>query len=681
MNRLIAILLSTGIFMSTGSAKPIQGFSATTFLYVHPGLSDETIADYAKAFYENGVNGIIIGGGRHHYIYDDLPYLEEQIQVTRKVVEACHQYGIQVAEHHSNVLITDASYAEAHQEWLLLGFDEEQKPGVWPEYGTWSFCPNQSGFRQHYWSIVSDFIRRTGVDALMSDDACFHKGCSCKACQERWEKENSGSLLEAYEKSKVAGSPEWRLWHETRRQWLLDFRQWLYNQMQEEFPDVQNICLSNSSHAAWPTLVHGFYPEAGLETAEAVVWEVYNPADFYSWRKIAVEASIFNEAAARRNVSVICLPFADKADSRDQYDPEEEVFMWGLSKAFGLDFCVGRVFLTGIAPDDPPRKFFRFENERLQNWQDSRMTSPLGIFYSRRSRDTDPRWESGHVIPSIAWGQMCLSHALPFRAVTEETLSGGRLDEVKVLLLPNVFALSDENLEALEAFVQQGGTLVATAWTATHDEDGALVYARRSKTLERLWGVSLQVEQMTGESTTMTVPCQPTTAKPVTLNETLVGFQNTLGKGRVYYLPDNLGADFYQEYQNEGKPYAEVRNSAQAALLADWIKSLIPKPPVAFEVRNPGEAPLIVTHTHQNGQLLIHMLNTLGSSIPPGSLIPTPFQVIWGEPQEIVLEFLFPPNSIRVISYTQDDDIQIEQPSTRISLRTPEVYQLVVVGF
>ncbi len=679
MIRVLTLAMAICLMINHSAAKTISGFDRSAFMSVHPGLTQQDIQKYVQTFRDNGVTGIIIGGGGHHYIYDTLSNLDAQIKVTKAVVEECHKYGIKVAEHHSNVLITDKNFKEAHKNWLMYSLDSEGQPTLWDGYATWAFCPNNPEFRAFYWNLLSDFVKKTGVDAVMSDDACFYCGCGCPVCQARWKKENGTDLFESYRKSKVAGSDAWRQWHETRRRWLLDYRVWLYKNMKKEFPTVENICLSNSSHAAWPTLVHGFYPEAGMETAEALCWEVYNPADFYSWRKIGVEASIFHEASRLRDVSVLCLPFADQAETLNQYDPQEEDFMWAHTKAFGLSFCHSRVYLNGMTPEDKPRKYFNFERDRLQPYLDSRITSPLGIMYSRRSRDTDPRWESSHVIPSVAWGQLCLSNALPYRAITEETLSQNQLKGIDVLVLPNVFSLSDRNLKAVEAFVKKGGTLVATYYTGTQDENGVPVYSKRRKSLERLFGVTLQVEEMTSEMTTEPVNSTPRTAQPLTLDGNIKGFENLYGKGKTYYFPSLLGSEFHQEYQNEGKPYADIKNQAQTAILAQWLQSLIPNPAVTFRIQSPGKSPLMTTHTLKKGQLLVHMVNTLGSYIADGTLIPTPSKVVWGEPQDVTLEFRTAPRKIRILSYTRKDDIVMENPPARVTIKTPEIYQLVVI--
>ena len=48
----------------------------------------------------------------------------------------------------------------------------------------------------------------------------------------------------------------------------------------------------------------------------------------------------------------VALPYADRAEERDVYDPQEETFVWALAHAHGMAFSLARVFLTGLRADD-----------------------------------------------------------------------------------------------------------------------------------------------------------------------------------------------------------------------------------------------------------------------------------------------------------------------------------------
>ena len=161
-----------------------------------------------------------------------------------------------------------------------------------------------------------------------------------------------------------------------------------------EFPGKTCVSLLGSINSAWGTQTHGGAIECGLNTSDIGLWEAYNPADFYSWRRLSTEAAALAEAARVRGVIPVCLPYADAAAKRDVFDPEEETFMWGLAQAHGLPFSLSRVFLTGLTENDSARKYFVFERDRLKPYRGSQPAATIGIMFSHCSRDNDPAYES-----------------------------------------------------------------------------------------------------------------------------------------------------------------------------------------------------------------------------------------------------------------------------------------------
>jgi hypothetical protein len=82
-----------------------------------------------------------------------------------------------------------------------------------------------------------------------------------------------------------------------------------------------------------------------------------------------------------------------------------------------------------------------------------------------------------------------LEEHLPLTLLNDWVLEAERLDKYAVLVLPNAAALSDRQAEAVRAFVQKGGGLVATGETALCDDLGR---PRRDFALADVFGVSYQ---------------------------------------------------------------------------------------------------------------------------------------------------------------------------------------------
>ena len=88
---------------------------------------------------------------------------------------------------------------------------------------------------------------------------------------------------------------------------------------------------------------------------------------------------------------------------------------------------------------------------------------------------------------ALGWYQAFVEARVPFEMVHDRLLDGDHLDRFKTLILPNIAALSDEQCRQLRAFVDKGGSLVATYETSLYNEWGE----RRSDFgLADLFGVS-----------------------------------------------------------------------------------------------------------------------------------------------------------------------------------------------
>ena len=76
---------------------------------------------------------------------------------------------------------------------------------------------------------------------------------------------------------------------------------------------------------------------------------------------------------------------------------------------------------------------------------------------------------------------------LPFEMVNDKLLDEEHLKAFKLLILPNIAALSDEQCDQLRKFAASGGSIVATFETSLYDEEGR---PRSDFALKDLFGVS-----------------------------------------------------------------------------------------------------------------------------------------------------------------------------------------------
>ncbi|HXJ57316.1 MAG TPA: beta-galactosidase trimerization domain-containing protein [Verrucomicrobiae bacterium] len=112
----------------------------------------------------------------------------------------------------------------------------------------------------------------------------------------------------------------------------------------------------------------------------------------------------------------------------------------------------------------------------------------VGMVYSQQTAWFHNRERGGEKIEdhALGWYQALVEARLPFEMVHDRLLDPARLSSLRTLILPNVVALSDTQCKQLEAYVRNGGGLVATHATSLCDEWGI---ARTNFGLADLFGV------------------------------------------------------------------------------------------------------------------------------------------------------------------------------------------------
>ena len=87
---------------------------------------------------------------------------------------------------------------------------------------------------------------------------------------------------------------------------------------------------------------------------------------------------------------------------------------------------------------------------------------------------------------ALGWYQALVESRIAFEMVHDHLLDPAHLAPYKTLILPNIAALSDAQCDQLRAFVNKGGSLIATYETSLYDERGA---QRKNFALADLFGV------------------------------------------------------------------------------------------------------------------------------------------------------------------------------------------------
>jgi len=119
--------------------------------------------------------------------------------------------------------------------------------------------------------------------------------------------------------------------------------------------------------------------------------------------------------------------------------------------------------------------------------------SRIGVVFSQQTSRLygSESWQQASNGHGMGMYHALVEGSIPFDMVNDQLLDANSLKQYKLLILPNIAVLSDEQCNQLKAFVQSGGSIVATFETSLYDEKGK----RRSDfALNDLFGASYDNE-------------------------------------------------------------------------------------------------------------------------------------------------------------------------------------------
>jgi hypothetical protein len=285
---------------------------------------------------------------------------------------------------------------------------------------------------------------------------------------------------------------------------------------------------------------------------------------------------------------------------------------------------------------------WHYKNEKyLRN---IRSLARVAVVYSEQTQRNygGKKWQS-----HLDWHEKGMYHALieariPFDMVNDRLLGASELENYKLLILPNVAAVSDAQCDQLRQFVEKGGSIMATFETSLYYENGdlrenfgladlfginyagkvegpmknsylkinpetgSLIYDPVLKDLEDAFRIingvyRLEVEPEADFPSPVTLipsypdlpmehvyPLQPETdIRELYLRET--------GKGRIAYVPWDIDRTFWN-----------IMTVDHGKLLRNIFKWTLNESPVV-EVK--GEGILDITTWEQEGSITVHLVN------------------------------------------------------------------------
>jgi Hypothetical glycosyl hydrolase 6/Beta-galactosidase trimerisation domain len=576
-----------------------------------------------------------------------------------EMLKGCRELGMNViARTDPHALHQDV--VDAHPEWVAVQADGTPRRH-WADPSLWVSCA-LGGYNFTFMTDVTiEIVKTYMVDGIFSNRWSGSGMCYCKSCQALFH-DYSGHDLPRTTNPLDPVRRQYVLWRENRlfdiwRLWDTEIKKinpnaaFLANSGGGALSDLDMVSIGNLA----PTLFADRQARHGVMAP----WSNGKNAKEYA-------ATLGNKAIA----GITSVGVEEAYRWKDSVQSGDEIRLWlADGVAHNLRPWVVKFNAKPIDKRWLPvvEKFYGWHYRNQKYLRNEKSLAEVAIVYSQQTAAYYGGEQATAKVENHALGyyQALIEARVPFDMVHDLLLDADHVDRYRVLILPNIAALSDRQCRQLSDYVARGGSLVATHETSLYDEWGA---RRKDFGLAQLFGVSydgkvdaqvhnsyLNVEKDPRDSSFHPLvrglenatriingvnwvhvkantpqPYSPLTLVPqypdlpmeevyatVPHTDTPGVFIRQSGKGRVVYFPFDIDRTFWEVLSND---HGTVMKNAVA-----W----------AFRTEQPltvtGRGMLDVSLWAQNGSVTAHLVNLTNPMTMKGpvrELVPSPPQKV-----------------------------------------------------
>lgn len=397
-----------------------------------------------------------------------------------EILARCQEKGIAVVAYTS--LIFDRWAADTHPDWRMVGADG--KPlGAGGRHGL--VCPN-SPYRDYVRRFAEEIGSRYDVEGVRFDMTFWPGLCFCGHCAKRFDDEVGGEIPRTIDWTDA----RWVAFQHARERWLAEFAAVATDAVRRTRPGASVEHQASTYPLNWQFGV----TEALIPHNDFLQGDFYGDALQGSFVRKLLETLTPNRPFGFET--------SVKLELKDHTALKSESLLETKASAAVAD-AAAFIFIDGIDPSGTldPRPYARMGRVfgRLAPYYSQlggERVCDVGIYYSTASKFNlsvgprpvaQPDTSDAHTEAAMQAARRLLGAHVPFGVVNKAGLRN--LNGLKVLILPCVNMMSEDELAPIADWVRQGGSLYASGGTSLLDTSGTL---RGDFGLADVLGVSLR---------------------------------------------------------------------------------------------------------------------------------------------------------------------------------------------
>jgi hypothetical protein len=482
--------------------------------------ADSVIA-FMKSIHANVL--VINAGGVVDFFQNTLPlanmneYLEGR-DLLEEVVTACHTNDIKVIARVDFRGVEQERYLK-HPDWF--GVDEDGEP-LTLNYTTpemYAPCYNSYYRNEHAVAFISLLLEKYEVDGIWHNAVNFHQTCYCPRCQEKFS---------AYGGKKIPGKQS------TELEWE-EYYKWKAINADEQLTLMRQTVKKYGEDKAYTAEVFNMFD---VEQQKHTGIDLYSAARFFDflvtvsfiadnrqdveYKELSYGATIVKFLKSLNpEKSPVILFGGNGTEHRYIYDPPVDLRQW-LWEAAANGGGFWNCYFNGAHPAATidvrnaylPGDSYAYIQQNEGLIQQLEPVKDVAIYYSRKSAQMLGDEEFSYPVKGMI--RMLQDAHIQYGYIPDNRLNEESLAGCRVLILPNVVFLDENEAEIIGAWVREGGKLIATFETSLYEKNGN---RRNDFLLSDLLGC-----HFTGKSANTEMDCYQ---KIVTRNSLLDGFEKT----------------------------------------------------------------------------------------------------------------------------------------------------------
>ena len=455
------------------------------FWYNDQEILHDTQEDIDRKMAKHAAQGIthVITFSSTHFRWSFKPFWKEINDCIAKIVRAGHKYGIKVIEHHSCNLThypdTEENRNMFEGEMILRESTSKNWPGLekWmmdPEneiekwvqisgatgkpvvpYGGHGRCFNNPEFVNAYLKYLED-VYATGVDGIMTDDVHYFYpwACTCSYCREGFRKKYGSELPQPEDWDKWVGNyddPVFMNWLKFRYESVTAFHHTVIEHYRKLGLDMLRPNYTSVALCPTPTSyilddlpeIHWVFQECCFSTVIRYTWPLY-----------LLDQLQRRSMERHRGTPAMMMFYADRQD--------QLAFSWGVSR-----LCSSLYTNTPEGKSTVDETMYRdFEKKYADRLFNCESLSTVGFLDSLENRRFGAGYEASRMkfwIQSAFFENIAVELADSRKPETWKQFS--------VICVNEVHVLGDDEISSLRRFASEGGTVVVTGLSGSHDRD------------------------------------------------------------------------------------------------------------------------------------------------------------------------------------------------------------------